>query len=178
MRITHGHRDGGMPEDAVQAEDITTGHHVMAGKSVAQDVSQRPKSADPGALISPAKCRTTGHKQPTIAGHPQLKRQCLHLRRNGQRTRLAVFAAMEVRFAAIHGFTLKRFGLTPTATRSTANKGDRIGVRIRRLAALCQQFMALLQGQTCQLRLIGFDLADIGQRINAMLCHASMQANR
>lgn len=38
MCIAHSHGDGGMPEDALKAEDVATGHHVVTGKGVTQDV--------------------------------------------------------------------------------------------------------------------------------------------
>lgn len=72
MRIAHGHRNGGMPENALQAENVTAGHHVMAGKRVAQDVGELTRGTDPGTLISSTKGRTAGHTQPTITRHPQL----------------------------------------------------------------------------------------------------------
>ena len=38
MCIAHGHGDGGMPKDSLQAEDVATGHHVMTGEGVPEDV--------------------------------------------------------------------------------------------------------------------------------------------
>lgn len=70
--IAHGHGDGGVPEDALQTQDVTTAHHVMAGEGVPEDVSHLARSMEAATLVSRAECRPAGHEQPSIPRHPHL----------------------------------------------------------------------------------------------------------
>lgn len=70
--IAHGHRDGGVPEDALQTQDVTTAHHVMAGEGVPKDVGHLAGSVEAAAQVSRSECRPAGHEQPTISRHTHL----------------------------------------------------------------------------------------------------------
>lgn len=72
MCIAHGHRDGGVPEDALQTQDVTTAHHVMAGEGVPEDVSHLARSVEAATLVSRSKRRSAGHEQSTIPRHTHL----------------------------------------------------------------------------------------------------------
>ena len=72
MCIAHGHGDGRVTEDPLQAQDVTTAHHVMAGEGVPEDVGHLARCVEAATLVSRSKCRPAGHEQPTIAGHAHL----------------------------------------------------------------------------------------------------------
>ncbi|MNR17029.1 hypothetical protein D3C85_1336680 [compost metagenome] len=59
------------------------------------------------------------------------------------------------------------FRFVPSCTSRQADQGNRIGVVVRRLPALLEELVYLFQGQKGQFGLIGLDLADIGQRVDA-----------
>ncbi|MNG22987.1 hypothetical protein D3C84_1075390 [compost metagenome] len=63
-----------MAEDPLQAEDVPTAHHVVAGKGVSQDVGHLPWCVEATAQVGTSKCGPTGHEQPAIPGHPYLER--------------------------------------------------------------------------------------------------------
>ncbi|MNG13335.1 hypothetical protein D3C84_970080 [compost metagenome] len=66
MRIAHCHRDRGVPEDPLQAEDVPTTHHVVAGEGVSEDMGHLPWCMEATALVSTTERSPAGHKQPTI----------------------------------------------------------------------------------------------------------------
>lgn len=51
MRIPHRHSDIAMAKYALQGEDITAIHHVMAGEGVAEDVGLLLWGVKAGSLI-------------------------------------------------------------------------------------------------------------------------------
>lgn len=51
MSISHRHSDIAMTENALQGEDITAIHHVVAGEGVAEDVGLLLWGVKAGSLI-------------------------------------------------------------------------------------------------------------------------------
>lgn len=77
---------------------------------------------------------------------------------------------MKVSFATEQRRTTQTFGLIPTCTSSQADQGDGMGVVVGGLPALIEQHTDLIEAQKSQLGLVGLDLADFGQRVDAMSC--------
>ncbi len=79
MRVAHGHRDRRVPQDPLQAENVTTGHHVMTGKGVPQNVGHLARRVEAATLVGAPKGRPAGHEQPTVSRHAHLQRQVLNI---------------------------------------------------------------------------------------------------
>lgn len=57
MCIAHGHRDGRVPEDALQAQDVATTHHVMAGEGVSEDMGHLARCMEAATQLGRSECR-------------------------------------------------------------------------------------------------------------------------
>lgn len=62
VRVAHGHRDRRVSQDPLQAENVTTGHHVMTGKGVPQDVGHLARCIEAATLVCTPKGRPAGHE--------------------------------------------------------------------------------------------------------------------
>lgn len=57
MRIAHGHRDRGVPQDPQQPEDVAACHHVMTGEGMPEDVGHLARSIEATAKVGTAERR-------------------------------------------------------------------------------------------------------------------------
>lgn len=54
--MTHGHCDGRVPEDALQAQDVATTHHV-AGEGVSEDMGHLARCMEAATQVGRSECR-------------------------------------------------------------------------------------------------------------------------
>lgn len=62
VRIAHGHRDRRVPQYPLQAENVTTGHHVVTGEGVPQDVGHLARCVEATTLVGTPESRPAGHE--------------------------------------------------------------------------------------------------------------------
>lgn len=125
MRVTHGHGDGGMPKDALKAEDVPSPHDVVTGKGVTQDVGQLTRGAKPTTFVRATECRPAGHEEVARSRHADSKGGLFDFLRNGNGSRLTIFGAVEMRFTAKYRGARQAFSLIPAGTRSQADQRNR-----------------------------------------------------
>ncbi|MDT4843545.1 hypothetical protein D3C80_1135570 [compost metagenome] len=167
VRIPHGHRDRGVTEDPLQAEDVPASHHVVAGKGVPKDVGHLSWCVETTALVGRSKRGPAGHEQAAIPGHPNFECYRLYFGRNGHRSRLADLGPVKVHLAAEDRVSLHRLRFIPPGAGGEADQGHRVGVVVRRLTALLEELFDLRQREKRQFDLVRIDLVDFGQWVNA-----------
>src|SRR5690606_24552341 len=113
---------------SLQAENVATGHHVMTGEGVPQDVGHLPWRVESASFVGASKRGAARHEQPTVSRHAQLQCQLFNVLRYRHRSGLAVLSPVKVRLAAVDRGSSERFGLIPSSTSSQAKQ--RNGVRV------------------------------------------------